>query len=69
MFEYKIMPINRICQLFNMELFNIRKELVKAGNGDLLTQETLKGCEIEDWYMNSDNEIYVKFKNGDELKG
>lgn len=67
--NYKIMPVNRICQLFNEELFKIRKDLVKAGNGDIFTQEALKGCEIEDWYMNTDGEIYVRFKNGDVLRG
>lgn len=63
------LPINKICQLFNEELYNIRKELVKVGSGDIFTQEALKGCEVEDWHMNSDNEIYVKFKNDDILKG
>jgi len=67
--NYKITPVNKICQIFNEELFNIRKDLVKTGNGDIFTQEVLKGCEVEDWYITSDGEIYVKFKNGDVLRG
>lgn len=58
-----------ICKLFNKELLEIRKGLVKSGDGDMFKQEILKGCEIWDIRINTDGEIYVVFKNGDVLKG
>lgn len=67
--EYKISPLIAVCRLFNKELFNIRKDLVKSGNGDMFMQEIIKGMEIQDFHINTDNEIYVKFKNGDVLSG
>lgn len=66
--EYKITPLNAICQLVNQELDIIKSDLVESGNGDIQTLEVITGGEIDDYYINTDHELFVRFKNGDVLK-
>ena len=66
--EYKITPLNAICRLVNQEHDIIKSDLVESGNGDNQTLEVITGGEIDDYYINTDHELFVRFKNGDVLK-
>lgn len=67
--EYKIMPLNVLCRIVNQELRIIKNDLVEDGYDNERTLEVITGAEIDDYYINTDKELYVKFKNGDILKG
>lgn len=66
--EYKITPLNAMCQLVNQELMIIKRDLVEAGIDNEQTLEVITGAEIDDYYINTGHELYAKFKNGDVLK-